>query len=232
VYDGALFPISVVLAGFFGCLWLVRLERWWLAGTAGAVAVVAYPSGILLAIMCAVVALDRAVGDTAKRLRAAAALGVPMVGAYVLVVANFERAVGRWDAWFRVQDKYGYAPTFPLSSIWRQVRLTWNDSDGLWPIGVQSTLVLAIVGLTLAAGWRHRRELETVDRCCLLLVVALWLAPLALGGQLSLYRAESLLVPAVVLLARLPLAVVTALAIVATPSAFAMARLFFESVLV
>jgi hypothetical protein len=233
VYHGALFPISVAVAGFFGCLWLVRLRRWWWAGVAGALAVIAYPSGILLTVVCVVVALDRAVGNGSRRLRAAAAVGLPLAGAYVLVLANFDRAVDRWDAWFRVQAKYHYSPTFPYSAIWRQARSIWTDGDGSpWPIGAQTLLVLAIIGLSVAAASRSRRELEAVDRVCLVLVVALWIVPLTLGGQLSLYRAESLLVPAVVLVARLPARLVTAVALVATPIAFGMARLFFDSVLV
>jgi hypothetical protein len=63
-------------------------------------------------------------------------------------------------------------------------------------------------------------------------VVPLWLAPLTLGGDLSLYRAEALLFPVVILLARLRPWVSGALAVVAVPVAWRMATLFFEATLI
>ena len=233
VYQQALFPISLVLAGFFACLWAIRAERWWLAGVAGALAVVSYPSGIVLLAACVVVALDQRVGDARRRVAAAAAVGLPLVAAYAAVLVNFERTAGRWDAWFLVQAKYDYAAAWPWVTVWRQLRWALPDDEGVsWAIGAQTALVLVVVALAVAAAVVHWSRLATVDLCCLALVAALWLAPLTLGGQLSLYRAESLLVPAVVLVARLPSRVVVAVAVAATPVAFAMARLFFQNVLI
>ena len=64
------------------------------------------------------------------------------------------------------------------------------------------------------------------------LVVALWLLPLTLGGDLSLYRAESLLLPVVILLSRLRVPLIAGLAVVCVPVCYLMAKLFFDTTLI
>ena len=67
--------------------------------------------------------------------------------------------------------------------------------------------------------WRERPALAAY---CLLY----WAFPLCLGGKLSLYRAEALLAPIVVML---PARAATLLLLAAGPIAFAMDMAFFRS---
>ena len=81
-------------------------------------------------------------------------------------------------------------------------------------------------------GVRYWHDLGPGERGALFVGSALWLPPLVLGGDLSLYRAESLLVVSVILLARLRPAAIWAVAIAAVPISYDMAQLFFADVLV
>ena len=69
----------------------------------------------------------------------------------------------------------------------------------------------------LAVAWQDRSNLSLGERGAVALVVALWLLPLTLGGDLSLYRAESLLLPVVILLSRLRVPLIAGLAVVCVP---------------
>jgi hypothetical protein len=66
----------------------------------------------------------------------------------------------------------------------------------------------------------------------LLCVAAFWLAPLVLGGNLSLYRAEALLLPAVLLVPAFPRRLQLSLLAAAVALSVPMAWLFFRSALV
>ena len=60
----------------------------------------------------------------------------------------------------------------------------------------------------------------------------LWLAPLTMGGNLSLYRSEALLLPAVFLVPALPRWLQISLLAAAVVLSIPMAALFFRGVLV
>lgn len=93
--------------------------------------------------------------------------------------------------------------------------------------------------MVIAAGvvaWRDRSNLSLGERGAVVLVFALWLLPLTLGGDLSLYRAESLLLPVVILLSlmRVPSVAgvaVAGVAVAGVPVCYTMAKLFFDGTL-
>ena len=60
----------------------------------------------------------------------------------------------------------------------------------------------------------------------------LWLLPLTLGSDLSLYRAESLLLPIVILLVRLRPPVSAVFVVACVPIGYQMAQLFFNATLI
>jgi hypothetical protein len=233
IYFGALFPISIAVAGMFGCLALIDRRRWWLAGCAGAVATVAYPSGVLVGAVCVALLLDRRVGDRRARAVSAAKVGAPIVLAYLAVLTEFQRTVGHWDAWFLVQDKYEHHLTWPVAQLWHRIELLWlaNPPMSRWN-GAQSTLVLVVM---VAAGhvvWRERARLTTAEWSCAVMVTALWVAPLCLAGDLSIHRSEALVVPVVLLVARLPARLNAFLAVAAAIVLASMAQLFFAELII
>lgn len=231
VYYGAIFPVSTMVAGV--TLALVCLDRrWWLAaGCFGALATVVYPSGVVVGAIVIVPLAIVSLGPIRVRLRAAALVAAPIAGAYILVLANYERATGAWDAWFRVQSGYGFERTLPMTTIVRQIRHLGDDAIPGAP-GLQTMLVAVLVVAALVVAVRARHMLTLGEWGAVVVVTLLWLIPLTVGGDLSLYRAESLLLPVVVVLGRLRPVVIAGLVVVAVPVCVLMAELFFDFTLI
>jgi hypothetical protein len=231
VYYGAIFPISSMLLAVLLALWFLDRQRWLLAGVCGGVAAMTYTSGVVVGSIALVPLLAPSVGDLRARVRAALAVAVPVATGYLLVLANFQREVGAWNAAFETQASYDLSPTSPLTTLRRQFA-TIGDVVLPGAIGAQTAIVLAMV---LAAGWvvvRHRRELTLGEWGAAVVCGLLWLLPLTLGSDLSLYRAESLLLPLVILLVRLRPVVLTVFAVACVPVAYKMAQLFFDATLI
>jgi len=82
-------------------------------------------------------------------------------------------------------------------------------------------------------GYKGGRSLSSERTSLLLLyVVTFWMAPLIAGGNVSLYRSEALLLPAVILLPTLPRWLQFVLLVAAVLLSVPMAALFFRGILV
>jgi hypothetical protein len=231
VYYGAIFPVSIVTASMIGALALMQRRRWLAAGICAMAATVSYPSGLMFGAAALVPLLDPHIGSLRRRVGAAAQVAIPVALAYLAVLANLERTVGRWDGWFRVQEAYGYEPTWPTTTVLDQLGIITSREASAW-VGIETLFVLVVVFTCAWLGVRYWHDLGSGERAVLFVGFALWLPPLVLGGDLSLYRAESLLVVSVILLARLRPTALWALAIVAVPISYNMAQLFFAYVLI
>ena len=234
VYYRAAFPVSLALLGLVGGLLALRAGRWVLAGLCGAMAVVSYPEGALLGVAVApplVAWLRRRDGDPHDlwgAVRFAGCLGMGLV----VVLAVYQTSVGRWDAWFLVQKKYGHGVHSPVAQLIDRISpLTSGGAAGLRVPAIQTALVVAMMLVLLATAWWQRRSLDRLSWMVLAFCALAWLFPLSLGSGLSLYRAESILLPAVLLLRLLPrwaaIATVVAFGLLLVP----MARLFFDGTL-
>ncbi len=232
VYFGAIFPISIVTASAIACLYALQRERFLFAGLCGTFAVAAYSSGIVIPVAAALIPLATCrLGPWRDRLRSSLQVAIPGVLTFAAVMANFQRTTGRWDAWLRIQDTYHYEYGFPLTTIGRRLDSIF---DGVTPnaIGVQTGFVVILVVLAGVVARTQWKDLGLGERAVVPVTAAMWLGPLTLGGDLSIYRAESLLLPAVILLARSRTGILAALVIVAVPLSYSMATLFFQNVLI
>lgn len=237
VYQSAAFPIALFVLVVLGHLDALQHRRWVLAGALAALAASTYPLGVVLPVTGALGAAVLATGRLQQRLRAAAVVGGLAVAGALAVAVRLQLSVGRWDAYLLVQDKYGHGVNSPLETL-RSTLEPLLGSPGFtaqtaarW----QTLLVAAIVALGLGATAgallrRHAGAREAVPTA--LLVTALWLMPLVVGSGVSLYRSEAALVPAVILLRRLPREVVAVLLTLALPPAYVLAQLFFTERLV
>jgi hypothetical protein len=231
VYFGAIFPVSLACAAIVGCAALMRRERWLLAGASGFVAAASYSSSPWVAVAAIVPLLWWPPLRTLQaRVAAAARVAIPSALGFLAALAVIWRATGRWDAWFRVQASYRYAPTAPWTSIGR--RLPWAAGDPPWGIGAQAMLVLAIIVAVVVVGVGRWSVLDAGQRAAVVLACVLWTLPLTLGGDLSTYRSEAFVVVGAVVLVRAPSVLTWTLAAAAVPVALAMAYLFFDNVLI
>lgn len=237
VYYAAVFPISLLLVGVLGALWfVVRRPSWPPAGVGGIVAGASYPSGAVLAP--AVV-----VGALLARLRGRAWLPVAAAGGgavlgFVGVLAYAQLSVGRWNAYFLGQKRYGVGLNNPFATLDDRLRPLWRPVSESLPAfrdvtARQSLLVIAVVALALVATLAVR-DIRTVTAEQWLLLAtggAMWVFPFVAGGFVSAYRAESVALPLVVLLRRLPWWAVAPALAAAVGVAWQMDPLFFTGVL-
>ena len=209
IYQQAVFPISLFLCCAVACLVLCERQQWLAAAGAGALAAMSYPTGFLLAPLALL------------RRNLCPAVGVAL--GFLAVLAVLRAQTGHWNAYFLAQAKYGFHFA-PLDTLFSRLKPLVNAryrTEASFATAAQTLLVLATVALSLA----HFRARPLLAGYCL----AFWAFPLCVGGHLSLYRAEALLVPAVALLperARLPLLAA------AVPLSFAISVAFFRGALV
>jgi hypothetical protein len=233
VYQHAVFPISAV--SFFGLLALVLAVRgaYFAAGLAGAVGSFTYSTGFFAAApLAAAVLLDRGLTPLG---RALALVKAPLVCAlgFVAALAYQREAVG-WGAFFRVQREfYGNGVFNPISTFLHNTAHVWHGEMQAETIPhLQTLLVAALVIAVLVVSVRRRRELGTLEAVLLVHMLVYWLSPQVIGRHVSIYRAESMLVPMVPLLGRWPASAVAAALVVAAGLGLAMGYLFFATVLV
>jgi hypothetical protein len=219
VYLAALFPISLFLLAVLVCLGACRSKRRALAAVAGALAACCYPTGILLAPVIAAWALLR------RRWGAAWAVFGVACG-FGLVLWAMQLQAGAWDAYFKTQGHYGYRLGWGIDALLSRLKPLVNpryrDAKG-FVTALQTLLSTVIAGAVFHEAARRRISLVSIY------VAAFWLAPLLIGGPLSLYRAEALLLPAVLAVPRRSqLALMAAAVAVSIP----VDVLFFRGVLV
>jgi hypothetical protein len=222
IYYHAVFPISVFLFLAAMSLHLAERGRWWQAGLAGAAAAFTYTTGFLLAPVLLLGALltwrER---SRQQNFRLGLAAGMVCIGPLALFALH-QYLLGVWNALFKVQAKYGHGWHDPLDTLFFGI-VSWAE---LHPPALQRLLVLVILTAALFAA-RSAGRLGHLQVSVLVYLVLYWAFPLAIGPGVSLYRAESLLLPAVVLLRRLPWPALVLLTVAAAAVAYPMTRLFF-----
>lgn len=233
IYYHAAFPLS--LFTFLVLLTLRELEhgRFGRGGLAGSGAAFTYPPGLLLGPVAAAWLLTRP-GAWRTRLARAAATGALVVAGFGAVLLLLQLSVGAWDAFFRVQAKYHFEGTSPLATWATHVlALLQPPWEGRAEAPAAQTLLVGLWATSLLAA-NARRAWRDPGRPRLLAfyTLALWVFPLCLGGTLSLYRSESVLLPSVLLADGLPRWAKLAFLIGAAGLSYPMARLFFETQLV
>jgi len=233
IYFHAVFPISLfalLLAGFL--LQLAR-NRWLIAGSLGAAAACAYSTGFLLCPICGIWGLlSKSFLKKSERLRWIAGSSLALCG-FLMTMVIFQLTVGRWDAFFKVQAKYGHGVHNPLYTLAHAVFPLFNSFNWKAFFPAAQTLLVAIL-MTLAVFMLmiRRAALETIDKIAILSGLLFWIFPLIMGGGVSLYRSEALLFPVFFIVRHFPLSVTLPLVICLVFNSIGMAWLFFRGVLV
>ena len=222
IYLQAVFPVSLAL--LFALLFLHEAleDRYARAAAFGAAAAFTYATGFLLGVAYALWLLSCG-EDRQRDWRRLLPVAGPLLG-FGAVNALMAAQTGVWGAFFKTQAGYGYGLSNPLTTLLSRL------AGGEAPAGLQTLLVAA---LAAAAGWvalrgRARPRLSLFG-CA---VAVYWLFPLLLGGGISLYRSDAMLLPSTVLLAEAPPALLAALAVCAVLLTPSMELAFFRGVLV
>jgi hypothetical protein len=233
IYYAATFPVSMFL--FFVVLSMAMFLRrkYALAGLAGGVAAFTYSTGFLLAPVVAIAAMycDRK-ASLRDRVRWAFETSGLVCAGFVCTLLVFHYSVGRWNAFFLVQRRYQHGIHNPLTAFLAEVHPFTQGTvipvRGFSPVaGFQSFFVAGLLLLLFIYFLRYGRHCQ-LDCFAAVYMVTFWVVPLVIGGTLSLYRAESLLLPTAVLARRLPPLALAILLGVALLLTVGMGALFFR----
>lgn len=200
VYSAAPFPVSLCLFSILFCLHLLLSARYPAAALAAALAAMTYPPAIFLApVVLLWGALQIGRQEGARTMRGAVLVAAGVGAGLAAVFLTLQLQAGSWRSFFQIQAAYDYSGNF-LDTLGAQLKPLVNAryrNPRTLATAAQTLVVLAFA-VTLATQWWRRRAQPRVSLLLLYLAV-FWFAPLALGGRLSLYRSESLLLPVVLL---------------------------------
>lgn len=236
VYQHAFFPVSMYLFFALLCLFFQERRRPVLAGLAGGVAAFTYTTGFLLApvvLAAEVLAPSRTQEPAWPRSRRGVTIAFGVMLGFVAALAVFQVQTGAWNALFLTQAKYGHGINNPLGTLATVMEPLFDGWGWHWrhdSSQAQTLLVVLMVSVLVARPLSRWREVGPRERWLVPYGLAFWLFPLIMGKGVSLYRAESLLVP-LALLAWRPGVAVTFLALAAA-LVIPMGRLFFLHILV
>lgn len=233
IYYNAIFPISCVL--FFilaGFLFLLK-EKLWPAGLFCLLAAFFYPTGFLLSVVFALFLLIRE-NDVLKKKLFKALIPVSMGGLGVLLVFTvFQVQVGDWSAFIQVQSKYSHGFHNPINNIgnmMKKISLSSFPPENF--MYLQSALVITghiILSFFFFLKKMHRTELYLLTYIYITVyLLFIW----TIIGNLSMYRAESLLLPFVFLLKQTNLKWALLILVVLLAVGIPMSYLFFKSILI
>jgi hypothetical protein len=226
VYLYAVFPLSLLTAS--GVVFLRYLDRRRsVAGAAGAVTALAYPVGMAVVPIVAVVSAVQRRREEAPVARAAVLAGPAVVAGLLLVLVQ-RLQTGTWTAYADVAGSYGGLHD-PETSATDLVHVLVHSSNpfayALAPAW-QFIVVTVLLALSVVAAIRRRTGAALVAWC-----VGVWFVPL-LQTQQSLWRSEAGLVLLAPLLALLPRRLVWAAAAAFVVLAYGVAHEFFAGTLI
>jgi len=216
VYEYAVFPLALLACFTVGFLWFLYRGRWLAAGVAGAAATFTYPTAVaLIAVALAWALVER---RTAIQSLLAGALSACGLG---LVLYDLHHDTGRWNAYFLVQRKYHHHLHSPLAAFQHGV------AHPATAIGAQSLLVTVALACVLVSLVLRRPRVERAELLVAVWTLATWLLANIESG-VSIYRAEATLLPAAILVRRLPVPVVYGLVALAAGVLVWMTGLFLN----
>jgi hypothetical protein len=212
IYDYAVYPLSRLAFFTVAFLWFLQRRRRTLAGAAAFAAGLVYPIGLTLALVAVIwLAVERA-----SRRAFAWTVGGSALAA-VAIAFDQRIETGHWDAYFKVQAKYGHGVHEPLGQIWNAVvPLTRGDPFTRANATAWQTVLVCVVLLAVFV-WLRR-----VPRLVALWAAVTWALPLT-ATHLSVWRSQAALLPLAIAVRGLPkplaLAFTIAAAVVAVPVA-------------
>ncbi len=238
IYYNSIFPISAFLFFAVVSAHLLVKERWTASGVAGGVAAFMYSTGFLLAPVAVLVILLQGRSEVplfTRIWRAVKTAGFISIGFLAVLYVHW-RTTGYWNAFFLEDRNHVHGLYNPIAT-WAIRTHAFFAGEASPPTGYsavasfQTVFVLGMVLAFLAFAIRSRFMPRLHLYLCVYML-SFWLFPLLVGPYVSLYRSESLLLPAAVLARRLPIGVTASFLGIAVALTPAMAALFFRGILV
>jgi hypothetical protein len=228
----SVFPMSMTAFFLVGGILAARAERWKLAGVLTGIAGSCYITAAAFAPVLVVIAFWR-MRDRPMfvRVREAGLAGAFALGGFIADCIVLQAETGHWNLYFRVQDIYLHGFHGPWATIWPVIKgvlghyyvhtLSAEYPAQSTAVGVEAAVAVIIVCCVVGGLiWRLRQHIATDwDIALTVLIVILWFLPVT-QANLSWWRDDTLLVPAALLIPRMPKSIgvtVTVLAVAMFP---------------
>jgi hypothetical protein len=234
IYYHAIFPISQFTFFALAAIYSLQKNKLYLASIFSFAACLSYSTGFLLGGALSLALLFQHYHELKSKFFKVI---LPALGSVVALISHFvvlHFQTGYWNAFFIVQARYGHKPRNPLEKIIQVFESIPDPITNLMVfINVQSILVLIAFCLIAYYFFKkrwHQQPLLLIS--FIYLTIYLWF-PYVVGSQyLSLYRAESLLIPMLFFVARLPIRFVLLIFLALVLVHLPMNHLFFKGILV
>jgi hypothetical protein len=207
VYQHAVFPISLVVFLSLLCMDQMLAGHWWLAGLSGMLASTAYGTGFLIGpAACLFLLLPPYGGARWKTIvgRAAIVGGLTMLG-LGLVLGAHQVLVGKWNAFFLTQAKYGHGIHNPASILYQQIEISMNADPTKSRVWLQITVVaMATIFACAWAAWKWNKR-SAMDRLLAVFAAVFWIFPLVMGLGVAPLRPAACMMPMAAMARKLPI---------------------------
>jgi hypothetical protein len=200
------YPVSTFLLLVLLAFAFLGRRRFLFGGLAGGLAAITYSTGFLLFFVFGFWLL---ITERGKSWRSQLRTQLAVPGLVALGFASFlglhAVRLHAWNAFFKVQAKYGHGLHNPFVTFAQKTQPLWKAQFwldyGRFP--AQTVFVaLLVVGVCVTL-WRQRQlGISPIELLALIYTLTFWFVPLVIGQGVTIYRAESLLLPMTLLLRR------------------------------
>jgi hypothetical protein len=225
------YPVSTILLLVWLAFVAIDRQRYLLGGIAAGLAAITYSTGFLLFFVFGLwlLIVDRKQPWGRRILHQLELPGLVAVGFASFLLLHAVR-LHAWDAFFKTQAKYGHGLHNPIVTFAQKTAPLWKGQlwldYGRFPL--QTVFVAALVITVCVRLWLKRREgIVPLELLALIYTLTYWLVPLIIGAGVTIYRAESLLMPMVLLLRRYRVSELLAFVAIALALAIQFPRSFY-----
>lgn len=240
IYYQAVFPVSMFLFFMMIHLYFLIRDKLFKACLFGAAAAFTYPSALWIAIVTPLFLFLYNFKKINKNVITQiffCCFSICLGFGLMMLIQKMQ--TGRWNAFFLVQDKYGHGINIPTKYIRKNFETLLELKHFQFKnwIDIQTNCVLFYFIFCLILVFAKRKYFfsetnKPLSLFLLLYLLVFYLFPLSMGHSLSLYRAESLLMPSVLLLRNTSYVFILLFILILATIAFFMNQLFFLNILV
>jgi len=233
IYYNAIFPISSVLFFVLTALYFFTKDKIWMTAFFCMLASFFYPTGFLLSLVFAICILFRNTLSIKQKFNKVVILTIMGGLGLAFVFLIFQIAVNDWSAFIQVQSKYGHGLHNPVKSIMFSMKKAFFQEYAIQNfIYYQSFIViLGYIALSVYFFFYRLYKIELYLWSYIYITFFL-LFPWTVGGNLSMYRAESLLLPFVFFTKDLRMIWTTTILILLLFLGIPLSYLFFTNILI
>jgi len=233
IYYNAIFPISGLVFCGLASYYFFQKKNIWLSALFCFLSSFFYTTGFLVTVILWLFILLKLEGSLKQILQKAAIIGISGLLGFLAVFLLIQVYVGDWGAFMQVQAKYGNGTVHnPFASMTSYIK-KGLEVFSLENFKYYQTLFVAFMYLLLTVFFLFKRFYKNNLYTWSYLSVTIFLFfPWIMGGDVSFYRSEALLLPFVFVLKEAKTAWLAGILAVMVVLGIFMSRLFFLNILV